>query len=132
MAIQRKRKSQEDSEDVEITVTQVKPKWKVTCGGITLRNRQSYSVDDVFEADEDEIPLAFRDGVSCVTPEIITQKTSRPQPEYSLMEIVPTAEEMDESGYVQLYNIINESDKVVSEKPLTKEEAEPIIKGLNK
>jgi len=119
------------TETVKEVVKESKPKWLVVSGGITLlRDRsKSYGKGEVFEADEDEVPMAFRDIVKPIEP--ITPKPARKQPKYFLQEIVPTAEEMDEDDYEQLYNIINTNDKVISEKPLLKEQAEELLKKLN-
>ena len=120
------------TETVEEVVKESKPKWLVVNGSITLlRDRsKSYGKGDYFEADESEVPLAFRDLVKMVSqPQ--DPKPVRTQPRYSLQPVVPTAEEEDESGYVQLYEIVNARDKVISEKPLPKNEAEEILIGLN-
>lgn len=109
----------------------IKPKWKVEHGGFTGLNRVYHPTGDVFEAEEWEIPMAFRDIVKCINPDALVPKEKPIEPKYFLQEVVPTAEEADEDDYVQLYNIINARDKVISEKPLPKGEATVLLKKLN-
>lgn len=118
---------------VEEVKEQPKSKWLVVSGGITLlRDRtKSYEKGETFEADEDEIPMAFRDLIKPLSPPA-PPKPVREQPKYSLQPVVPTAEEEDEDNYVPLYDVINDSGKVISEKSLPKDEAEELLKGLNK
>lgn len=118
---------------VEETTEQPKSKWLVVSGGITLlRDRtRSYEKGETFEADEDEIPMAFRDLIKPLSP-LVPPKPVREQPKYSLQPVVPTAEEEDESDYVPLFEIVNAIGKVISEKPLPKDEVEELLKGMNK
>lgn len=109
----------------------VKPKWKVVSGGFTGLDRVSHEKGDVFEAEEWQIPKAFRDIVKCINPEALVPKQKPIEPKYFLQEVVPTAEEADDENYVILYNIINAKDKVISEKPLLKEQANELLKKLN-
>jgi hypothetical protein len=111
-------------------VVVAKPRWKVLSGGFTLLNKKSYNTGDVFEADEYEIPKAFRRDVQNIDP--LPLKLVRKQQKYSLLEVVPTAEEEDAGTFVQLYNIANEAGKIISEKPLSKEEITPLLNELNK
>jgi len=105
-----------------------KPKWKVLSGGISLLGGRSYSKGDVFEADEHEVPLAFRDiveKIQAVEPAPVVH-----EPKFFINEIVASAEEQDEEGYVQMYNIVSEAGKVMNDEPLTKEEADELMKNL--
>lgn len=117
----------------EVTTEQPKAKWLVLSGGITLlRDRnKSYGKGETFEADEDEIPMAFRDLIKPLSP-LAPPKPVREQPKYSLQPVVPTAEEEDDDDYVPLFEIINEKGKVISEKALPEAEAKELLKGLNK
>lgn len=115
----------------QVQETSTKPKWIVVSGGFTGLNRVSYVKGDTFEANDWEIPLAFRDIVKCINPEALKPKKASVEPTYFLQEVVPTAEEADEDDYVLSYNIINAKDKVISEKPLPKEQAEELLKKLN-
>jgi len=108
---------------------EVKPKWKVRSGGITLLDRRkSYSKGDVFEADEWAIPDAFRDLVELMTP--LSPRKKKVVLRYFVVEVVPTAEEQDAPDYVQKYVVLNEDDKHMTEVPVTKEEAEALVKSL--
>lgn len=127
-----RRKNQEEESEVTETVVEVKPTWKVISGGITLLNKKSYTKGDTFQAEDWEVPKSVRDIVKCVTPELVVQRSARTQLKYSLREVVPTAEEMDEEGYVQLYDIVNSNGKAISETDYTKEEGDKLVKELNR
>ena len=105
------------------------PKWKVLSGGITLLDRRSFTAGEVFEAYENDIPVAFRDIIQPLQP--TEEMVARKKTTYSLSEVVATAEEQDADAFVQLYDIVNSEGKVISQKPLSKEEATPLLQAFN-
>lgn len=122
------------AEEAEIIVTtQVeekpkvpkKPKWRVISGGITLLDKRSFSRGDVFEAEEFEIPKAFRDILEPVVPK--EQVVKKAEPKFFIREIVPSAEEQDKEGYEQMYDVVNEAGKKINVKPLTKKKADAML-----
>lgn len=115
----------------EVIVAAVKkPKWKVKSGGITLLDRSYHTAGETFEAFEEDIPEAFMDILQRVEA-VSTKRAERVAPKFAKEEVVPTAEEEDADGYVQLYNIVSESGKVITPK-LPEAEANAILKELNR
>lgn len=121
----RKNNSAED-ESTEQLLT-----WVVVGTSITLADRRVFENGKTFKAPESAIRKSFRDLVELVTPVEQIKKIEKQEPKYFLQEVVPTAEELEESGYVTKYNIVDVNDKVVSEKPLEKDVAVEQLKALN-
>lgn len=105
------------------------PEWRVISGGLTLLDKRSFNKGDVFEAEEHEISEAFRDLVQRITP--VEKKVIKKEPKYFLREVVATATEQDKEDYVQLYEIIDKKDKVITDKPVTKEEVKVLLMDMN-
>lgn len=129
MAQRRNKPDGEYTPEEVVKSVEQKPRWKVLSGGITLLDKRYFEKGQTFEAWDHEVPMAFRDIVQCL--DVVNAVPARPKNTYSLVEIVPTAEEEDDENYVPLYNIENQMGKVIS-KGLTKEVAEPLVKELNK
>lgn len=105
--------------------------WKVVGGSITLVDKRVFEKGQTFEAPESAVRPAFRDLVELLTPPEKIVKVVPREPKYFMREVVPTAEEQDDPDYEQLYEIIDANDKVVSEKPLTKDIIADQLKALN-
>lgn len=126
MAEQTRKRKNQIEDDVEPVLT-----WLVIGSSITLADRRVFENGKTFKAPESAIRKAFRDLVELVTPVEQIKKIEKQEPKYFLQEVVPTAEELEESGYVTKYNIVDVNDKVVSEKPLEKDVAVAQLQALN-
>ena len=122
-------KTEEVEEQVVKPAKDERPLWKVKSGGITLLDGRYFEKDQTFRAWQEEISESFRDIIIPMEP-LVTRAT-RVRPIYSLQEVVPTADEEDDENYVQLFNIVNADGKVISQKPMPKEEADPLLKAMN-
>lgn len=127
--VARKRKNAVAAEPKEIKEQLLN--WKVVGGSITLVDKRVFEKGQIFEAPESAVRPAFRDLVELLTPPEKIVKVVAREPKYFMREVVPTAEEQDDPEYVQLYEIIDANDKVVSEKPLTKDVIADQLKALN-
>ena len=106
-----------------------RPEWKVLNGGITLLDKRSFNKGDVFEAHDHEVSEAFRDLVERITP--VKEIAKKVEPKYFLREVVATAEEQDKEDFVQLYDIIDVNDKVITETAVGKKEVMVLLKNMN-
>lgn len=118
-----------------------KKRWrKIGGGSFRLRSGRIIKPNQEFVAEESQIPEAFKDLVVEVEPteqeQPTVRRTTPPSPDTAPEKPEPEAEE--EKGYSMVevegeegqYNIIGPSGKVMNDKPLTKEEAEEVLKAL--
>ena len=102
-----------------------KIKWKrIGSGSHRLPNGTIVGPGEVFEATPDEIPMAFRDVIRAVSPEEL-QVLSEPPP----ITTIPPAYKIKSRGPGK-WDVVDGQGKAVNEKPLTRNDAEGLVKSL--
>ena len=114
----------------KVKVVDKRPQWQVLNGSISLLDKRTFKAGDFFNAEEHEISDSFRDIIVRITP-VEEKKIVKKNPKYFLREVVADVEEQDKDGYVQLYEVIDSKDKVISEKNLPRKEATDHLKSMN-
>lgn len=115
-------KEEEQKEIVELSPPQPKViTWKKIGGGALLLNNRYIKPGQIFTATIEEIPTAFRDVV-VPTDDLPSDKllVVKSDIKYTIKRI----------GKTETYNIVSADGKVLNELPLTKVEAENILKAL--
>lgn len=95
-----------------------KCKWKNLSGTFRLSDGRIIKPNEIFYTDtKDEVPLAFLDSIKLLEGEEIFEpvKTNT----YSLVE-----------NEVGLFDVVDKNGKVVTENPLSEEEAQELLESL--
>lgn len=118
-----KRTKKSVSEDKDAKVLS----WKKNGGGTFYLNKNRIiKPNEVFQATEDEIPLAFRDNIVSVdSPGVIPKKATKPKP---VVNVEFTKKERENSkGW---WDVFDQNDKKVNENALREDEADSLIAKL--
>lgn len=104
-------------------------------GMLRLKSGQVVKENEVFYALPEDIPDAFRDTVSLVSPEPKVQetfqKTGVVEDKTPVYKKVRAARQAGDKKGEVFYNITDKQKKVVNEERLTEKEADDLLKDLN-
>jgi hypothetical protein len=130
------------AEEVAIVETRRPPYWQKIGGGTFQFGNRYIKPGEKFYAEEEQIPLAFRNSIIKIADGTLVKSKVKNTPEGLKTEEVENpikvsearyklVERACEEGAIVEYDIIDGQGKIFNEKPLTKEVAEQLIQALS-
>ena len=118
--------AEEKQEEIKEVVK--KHNWIHNGGGsFRLGNGKIIKPKQRFQANLEEIPAAFRDIIQLldVLPEIQKKENKLPEVKPAIYKVVPHPDKE------KMFNVVDENNKVINEKPLKEKEAESLADAFN-